>query len=105
MSDSEVAGAVDYRSLFECSADAMLIIEDERFVACNEAAVRLLGFPDKQALLERHPSEISPEYQPDGQRSYDKASGILKKMQVIRNQARKKLTPKLDQPHSRELLS
>jgi signal transduction histidine kinase/CheY-like chemotaxis protein len=78
-----------YRALFEHSADAILVIEDERFVDCNPAAVRMLRFPDKQSLLERysggtregtfraHPGEFSPPTQPDGRDSFEKADEIM----------------------------
>ena len=66
-----------YRVLFDNSADAILIIEKDKFVDCNQAAVDMLRYTDKNALLQCHPSELSPEYQPDGQRSFDKANKIL----------------------------
>ena len=78
-----------FRDLFEYSSDAILIIEEERFVECNPAAVRMLRFPSKQALLERysggeregtlraHPSEFSPEKQPDGRDSFEKAEELM----------------------------
>lgn len=66
-----------YRALFDNSADAILIIEKDRFVDCNQAAVDMLRYTDKNSLLQCHPSELSPEYQPDGQRSFDKANNIL----------------------------
>lgn len=66
-----------YRALFDNSADAILIIEKDKFVDCNQAAVDMLRYTDKNALLQCHPSELSPEYQPDGQRSFDKANKIL----------------------------
>ncbi len=68
-----------YRKLFENSADAILIIKDEVFIDCNAAAVEMLGYPDRAALLRTHPSEISPEYQPDGQRSFDKANEYMQR--------------------------
>ncbi len=79
-----------YRALFEHSSDAFLVIEDERFVDCNPAAVRMLRFPDKQSLLERysggaregtlraHPGELSPPTQADGRNSFEKADEILR---------------------------
>jgi len=66
-----------YRVLFENSADANLIIEGERFVDCNQATVRLLGFKSKEELLQTHPSELSPEYQSDGRPSFEKANEMI----------------------------
>ncbi len=79
-----------YRALFEHSPDAILIIEDERFVDSNPAAVKMLRFPDKESLLERysggtrdgslraHPGEFSPPTQPDGRDSFDKADEMMR---------------------------
>ena len=66
-----------YRALFENSADAILILDGEHFVDCNQATVEMLGYRDKQELLQTHPSELSPEYQPDGRRSFDKANEMM----------------------------
>ncbi len=66
-----------FRQLFDQSPDPTWIIEDNRFVDCNEAAVKLLGYSSKDGLLSSHPSDLSPEFQPDGQRSFLKAERIL----------------------------
>jgi PAS domain S-box-containing protein len=66
-----------YQELFERSADANLIIVGERFVDCNLATVKMLGYKDKQELLNTHPSQLSPERQPDGQLSYVKANEMM----------------------------
>ena len=47
-------------------------------IDCNEAAVKLFGFKDKQDYLERYP-ELYYEYQPDGQRTEEKAMASVKK--------------------------
>ena len=44
---------------------------------CNEAAVKLYGFKDKQEYLDRFLTDCSPEYQPCGQRSDEKAAGLV----------------------------
>ena len=45
---------------------------------CNLEAMRLFGFKDKTDFLERSPG-LYPEFQPDGERSTDKASRYLRK--------------------------
>ena len=67
-----------FRTLFEQSADASVIVDENRFVECNQAAVALFGYPDKQAFLDLHPADVSPEFQPDGETSYDKAEEALR---------------------------
>jgi len=62
-----------FRRLFESSPDPTWIIEGHRFVECNQAAVDMLGYADKQTLLNTHPAELSPEFQPDGETSFSKA--------------------------------
>ncbi|HYW77944.1 MAG TPA: PAS domain S-box protein [Thermoguttaceae bacterium] len=66
-----------YRVLFEESADATLIIHGNRFVDCNDAVVEMLGYRSKAELLSAHPSELSPEIQPDGRLSYEKAEEMM----------------------------
>jgi len=67
----------NYRILFERSADAVLIIEGEAFVDCNQAAVDMLRCKDKRQVLSAHPSRLSPERQPDGQSSFEKANEMI----------------------------
>ncbi|QDU68148.1 hybrid sensor histidine kinase/response regulator [Engelhardtia mirabilis] len=66
-----------YRELFERSADAILIIEGETFVDCNQATVRMLRYGSKGEVLETHPSELSPPTQPDGRDSFEKANEMM----------------------------
>ncbi|MCL2075452.1 MAG: PAS domain-containing protein [Betaproteobacteria bacterium] len=47
-------------------------------IGCNEEAVRLFGFNDKNEYLARY-FELYPEYQPDGQSSEEKAAIYLKR--------------------------
>ncbi len=69
-----------YRDLFEQSADAFLILKEGRFVDCNQAAVDLLRFNAKEQLLNTHPADLSPECQPDGRQSREKAEEIIKRV-------------------------
>ncbi|GMV16327.1 MAG: response regulator [Polyangiaceae bacterium] len=71
------SGPDPYRELFERSADAILIIEDNRFVDCNAATVAMLRYQNKEDLLRTHPSELSPPRQPDGRSSFEKANEMM----------------------------
>lgn len=63
-----------FRLLFEHSSDAHFIMTENAITDCNEAAVRLLKASSKEQVLSRHPARLSPEYQPDGALSAEKAS-------------------------------
>jgi PAS domain S-box-containing protein len=66
-----------YQELFERSSDANLIVAGERFVDCNTATIKMLGCKNKQEVLNTHPSQLSPEFQRDGQLSYVKANKMM----------------------------
>ena len=66
-----------FRELFEKSGDAILILNNRKFVDCNLAASKLLGYNNKTYFLNTHPSKLSPEFQPDGQTSLLKAEKMM----------------------------
>ena len=66
-----------FRLLFEKSADAILILDGDLFVDCNQAAVEMLRYRSKDEFLPLHPSRVSPEVQPDGQPSFAKANTMI----------------------------
>ncbi len=50
----------NYRSLVECSPEAILLHRDEKFVYANPASLKLLGAAMPQQILGRHVSDIVP---------------------------------------------
>ena len=66
-----------FRLLFEKSTDGHLLMEGDRYVDCNEAALRIAGVTEKSMLINRTPAEISPERQPDGELSSVKAKRMI----------------------------
>lgn len=66
-----------FRRLFELSPDPTWIIDGNRFVECNEAAVNALGYPSRKEFLSLHPSKLSPARQADGEDSYTKAERMM----------------------------
>lgn len=67
-----------YRDLFEKSDDAILILHNNIFVDCNLATIKMLRYYSKENFLNTHPSELSPEKQPDGRKSFSKANEMIK---------------------------
>ncbi len=65
------------RLLYEKSVDPIFIFDGERYIDCNEAALKIMGCTGKEELLGYHPLEISPEYQPDGQSSREKGHKVI----------------------------
>lgn len=68
-----------FETLFEKTSDGVLILEDHKFIRCNEAILKMLGYQTKEQLLNLHPSKLSPEFQPDGQSSFEKAEKMINK--------------------------
>jgi len=55
-----------YRNLFEGSRDALLLIDREGVLECNDAARGLFGADRREQLVGLDPTEILPPTQPDG---------------------------------------
>jgi len=65
-----------FRIIFEHSSDAHLLFVKDQIIDCNVAAVRMLGFDSKEALLSVPMSSLSPERQPGGANSMERAAEI-----------------------------
>ena len=67
-----------FRTLFEQSGDASLLLDDQgRFFDCNAATLQLLSATTKEQVLNCRPDDLSPEFQPDGRRSAEKAREMI----------------------------
>ncbi len=68
-----------YRSLFESSHDAIMILISERgFISGNPATIKLFGCKDEKQFTSLTPADLSPKYQPDGTESSVKAPEMMK---------------------------
>ena len=68
-----------FKNIYEGSADALLISENEKLVSCNEAFLRMFQIPSMDQFLRSHAKNYSPKYQPDGHLSIKKMSVIMRK--------------------------
>ncbi len=58
-----------FRSLFESSRDAIMLLDRKGFFDCNKATLDLFQCETKAQFVSRHPAELSPPRQPDGRES------------------------------------
>jgi len=66
-----------FRTLFESSNDAIMMLDKRSFFDCNEKTLELYGFDSKDAFVKCHPGEVSPAFQPDGEASVEKANRMI----------------------------
>lgn len=65
-----------FRTIFEKSSIPMLLLEKNEFIDCNDAAVKMLKATRKEELF-KTPGDFSPDFQPDGIYSKEKAEKII----------------------------
>lgn len=68
------ASEYTFRKLFESTSDAVLIIEGNKIIDCNQATIELLGYDTKKNVIGKSLGDISPENQPDGEPSVERAA-------------------------------
>ncbi|MFZ2630654.1 MAG: PAS domain S-box protein [Desulfosalsimonadaceae bacterium] len=70
---------IKYRAIFESSADAIMILEPPswRFTSGNPSMRRMFMAKDEADFLSMRPWDVSPERQPDGRLSSEKALAML----------------------------
>lgn len=71
-----------HRTLFESTADAVLVLDRETILDCNPAAVAMFGGNSRSDLLSRHVGELSTVTQADGSDSHSAAT--LRVQQALR---------------------
>jgi PAS domain S-box-containing protein len=60
-----------YRTLFNNAQFSAFLLEGDRFVDANRTAVTMFGLDSERSAAGLAPWDLSPEHQPDGQRSED----------------------------------
>jgi methyl-accepting chemotaxis protein len=65
------------RDFFYVTLDAVMILENGRFIGCNDAAARMFGWASRHDITRSSPGDISPPTQPDGEASATKAQRVI----------------------------
>lgn len=55
-----------FRTLYESSSDAVMLLDEKGFFDCNEATIKMFGCRDKAEFCSKHPADLSPIEQPCG---------------------------------------
>jgi len=58
-----------FRAIYESSSDGIMLLDENGFLDCNDATLRVFGCATRDDLIGRHPSQFSPPTQPGGQDS------------------------------------
>jgi len=66
-----------FEKLYLKSTDGVLLVENNIFIDCNEATLTMLQYETKEQLFGLNPSDISPQYQPDGSLSIEKQKEMI----------------------------
>ena len=62
-----------FLDVLHASQDAILLIDGQTIIACNDSTVKMLGYANKEKFFMSPPSELFPPSQPDGRNSEEKA--------------------------------
>jgi PAS domain S-box-containing protein len=72
------ASEMKYRTLFDSSRDAIVLVTpEEGFLSGNPAAIKLFGCRNQEELTASTPADFSPETQPDGTPSGEKEQAMM----------------------------
>jgi len=66
-----------YRTVFESSSDAIMLLDANGFIDCNDQALKMFGLTNKEEFIGINPSELSPPNQPDGEDSLTAANNRI----------------------------
>lgn len=68
LESERIANEQKYRTLFESATDAGFIMEKDKFIDCNTAALEMFRCSREQ-IIGKRPYDFSPLFQPDGKES------------------------------------
>ena len=69
-----------FQSIFNSEKRPYIIIGESEIWDCNEAAIKILGYENREDLLKLHPAVLSPMYQVDGSSSFVKLKETTKEV-------------------------
>ena len=61
--ESLIRSEMKFRSLFDTTSDAVMLLNEKGFLDCNQAGLRIFGCKTKEEFLSKKPSDLSPPEQ------------------------------------------
>lgn len=68
-----------FHTLFEHSADAILLYNGDHFTGCNRAALEMFAYPSCELMATVHRDQLFPSHQPSGELSAQAAERLIAK--------------------------
>ncbi|MCL2932755.1 MAG: PAS domain S-box protein [Trichodesmium sp. MAG_R03] len=59
-----------FRSLYEATSDAVILLDEQGVFDCNRTTLTMLGLSSKKEFFTKKPTDFYPEYQPSGPPSH-----------------------------------
>ncbi|PJJ60820.1 PAS domain S-box protein [Hymenobacter chitinivorans] len=72
------ASEARFRRLFEHSSDAVVLLQDNYYLDCNDAALHLLAALYRTEVVGHHMADFFPEWQPDGTSSLELIARVVR---------------------------
>lgn len=61
-----VISEMKYRTLYDSTSDAVMLLDDRNFIDCNKATLEMFGCAMRDQFCSTHPGDLSPPKQPNG---------------------------------------
>jgi PAS domain S-box-containing protein len=60
---------IKFRTVYQSSSDAIMLLDEQGFFDCNEATLRMFGYSTRDEVISKYPAELSSPTQPGGEDS------------------------------------
>lgn len=74
-----LASEKKFRAIFNFTHDAVMLLDENRFLDCNNATLKVFGCRTVEEFCSYHPADLSPKVQPCGTESFLLAAEHIKK--------------------------
>ncbi len=64
--DALIRSEAHFRTLFEATSDAVMLLDENGFLDCNGSTLVIFGCASREEFCRLHPSDLSPPVQPQG---------------------------------------